>query len=276
MRKYLVVVVGFLFLFSACSSSVTDKLVKARSNKNPVERATAEKPDITIDKAYEMEKALVDKLMKKNKEKHIGYKLSPNTVPDKDNPEKTVPVYGYLFESMIVPVGETLKKSDFIDLHLENEVAFVVGKEIIPAPIKTPVDLKQYIKEVVPAIEMPDVRYAGPLKDITGIDLVIDNVAASKVMLGEGTSPTGVDSDLVSVKTTRDGEVINEGISTMVMGSPWNALFWLVHELEKKGETLKPGMVVITGSINRFMDSDPGLYEATYEGLGTITFRIIE
>lgn len=270
------VIFSVVFLAGCKGGTMIDKLMKAREKGLAVERPTVTNPNMGLEEAYVLQKQLVDRLIREKGEKVIGYKLSPKTVKDPSGGSELIPVYGYLFESMKVPAGETLKKSDFIDLHLENEVAFIIGKEINPEDIKTPTNLKKYVREVVPAIEMPEIRYKGSIDAVTGLDLVVDNVVASKIMLGPGTSPTGVDADLIEIKMTCDDKVVNEGVSTMVEGSPWNALFWLVGELGKKGETLKPGMIVMTGGIAKFMDSTPGVYEAMYDGLGTITFKIAE
>lgn len=244
-----------------------DGLLKARNEKKAVIRPTKIDPKMTVDKAYKLQNELVQHLIKENNEKIVGYKLSPKTVSDK-------PVYGFLFKSMLLPVGVTVKRSDFIDLHLENEVAFIIGKEVVGKNIKAPADLKNYVKEVMPAIEMPEIRYSGPIDDVTGIDLVVDNVVASKLIVGPGKPASAVDADKVYVKMTRNGEVVNEGVSTLVEGSPWNSLFWLVKKLEEEGVTLKPDQIIMTGGIAKFLDSVPGNYEATYSGLGKINFKV--
>jgi|GEM_PF-4723206 len=266
--KFVASFLGIVLLVAGCSGgTMIDKLVKAREKLVPVERPAKADPKLTLEKAYAMQKELVDRLIKDKKEKVIGYKLSPKTVDGQ-------PVYGYLFESMILPSGVTLKKKNFIDLHLENEVVFVIGGEIDPESIKNPIDLKPHVKFVAPGVELPEIRYKGPIDDVTGLDLVVDNVVASGIIVGEGLPPAQVDADLVKVKMTRDGAVVNEGVATMVEGSPWNALFWLVAELGKKNERLKGGQIVFTGGIAKFMDSDPGDYEASYSGLGNMNFKV--
>lgn len=246
---------------------IVDNLVKARETKQAVERPTKVEPKMELARAYGLQKELVNKLLSAKKDKIVGYKLSPKTVNDK-------PVYGYLFESMILPDGAKLIKKDYIDLHLENEVAFIIGKEIKSGDVKTAADLKPYVKFVVPAIELPEIRYSGKIDDVNGIDLVVDNVVASKLILGEGRGVSEVDADSVNVKMLHNGRVINEGKSTLVEGSPWNSLLWLVRELDKKGETLKPNQIIMTGGIAKFMDSLPGSYEATYSNLGKIAFKV--
>lgn len=109
---------------------------------------------------------------------------------------------------------------------------------------------------------------------MTGIDLVVDNVVAAKIILGEGKPPSQINADEIKVTMTRNGEVVNEGQSTMVEGSPWNSLLWLVRTLAKKNMTLKAGHVIMTGGIAKFLDSVPGDYSAISTGLGTITFRV--
>ncbi len=242
-------------------------LFEARKTLKPVTRPTSKIPNMTTEEAYKLQKQLVEKL-KSNGDIVAGYKLSPKTIKD-------APVYGYLFESMKIAPGTVIKKTDFIDLHLENEVAFIIGQEINSSQINKPSDLKSYVKYVVPAIEMPEIRYSGDIDDVTGLDLVVDNVVASKIILGKGMSPDMVDADKVKVIMTRDGVTVNEGLSTMVEGSPWNSLFWLVKELDKKDEKLKVDYVIMTGGIAKFMDSTLGVYKATYEGLGEITFTIL-
>jgi len=253
---------------------MVNDLLNARKALKPVERPTKKEPNMTVKRAYELQEQLVSKL-KSNGSVVAGYKLSPKTVKDPNDPSKMIPVYGYLFASMKLEPGVKIKKSDFIDLHLENEVAFIVGKEIDPKKINSPSDLKDYVKYVAPAIELPEIRYSGSIDDVTGIDLVVDNVVASKIIVGKGLPTNTVDADKVKVKMTRDGTTVNEGVSTMVEGSPWNSLFWLVKELEKKNERVKPDHVIMTGGIANFMNSDPGVYKATYDGLGEITFTVI-
>jgi 2-keto-4-pentenoate hydratase len=253
---------------------MVNDLIVARAAKTPVERPARRYPAMTVAEAYALQRQLVEKLIAEQGEVLIGYKLSPKTVPDPADATRQIPVFGFLFQSMVVPAGAAIKRSDFIDLHLENEVAFIIGKKIPPQKISSPADLKPYIAAVAPAIEMPDIRYVGPIDDITGIDLVVDNVVASQIMLGVKRSTAEVDADRVEVRMTRNGELVNEGSSTLVEGSPWNALFWLVKTLEARGGTLKPRQVVMTGGIAKFMDGLPGRYEATYEGLGTIQFTV--
>lgn len=249
-------------------------LIVARTMKTPVERPTRRHPDITVEEAYALQRQLVDRLIAEQGEVVVGYKLSPRTVPDPADANRQIPVYGFLFQSMLVPAGAAIRKSDFIDLHLENEVAFIIGKKAPPQKISSPADLKPYVAAIAPAIEMPDIRYSGPTGDITGIDLIVDNVVASRIMLGQERPAAEVDADRVAVRMTRNGEVVNEGVSTMVEGSPWNALFWLVRALAERGEALKPKQIVMTGGIAKFLDGLLGKYEATYEGLGTIRFAV--
>ena len=108
---------------------ITNKLLNARQTKIPVERPTKHHPEMTVDEACRLRDLLVQRLIDAG-EKIVGYKLSPKTVPSATDTTKLVPVYGYLFESMRLPVGATVNKKDYIDLHLENEVAFIIGKEI--------------------------------------------------------------------------------------------------------------------------------------------------
>jgi len=49
-----------------------------------------------------------------------------------------------------------------------------------------------------------------------------------------------------------------------------------VKELGKKDRTLKKDNIVITGAIGKFMDGNPGKYEAKFTQLGNIKFTLNE
>ena len=66
-----------------------------------------------------------------------------------------------------------------------------------------------------------------------------------------------------------NGELVGEGMGSDVMGHPLEPLAWLANNLASRGQELKAGMVVITGSIVSPKWLEPGdsaLIEI--EGLG--------
>lgn len=253
---------------------IVSQLIESRNTLNPIERPTL-KDNISVKEAYEFQLKLVQKLLE-SKEKIAGFKVSPKTVSDSSNLEKQIPVFGHLFASSIIKSSNStiISKSDFIDMHIENEVAFIIGEDIDASKISSPEDLKSYVKGLAPAIELPDIRYSGPIDDVTGIDLVVDNVVASKVILGKEEKSSEIDTDSIKVEMKLNGRLINEGSATFVEGSIWNSLFWLVKELDMYGIIIKKDHIIMPGGINKFMDGSKGNYEANYSGMASIRFDV--
>lgn len=122
-----------------------DELIEARVTRRPISRPTLINPKLGIAEAYQLQEELVKKLISEKGERLMGYKLSPKTVPDESQPQTMIPVYGSLFTSMLLKPGVVLKKTDFIDLHIENEVAFILGHDIPPEKVAKAADLARYV-----------------------------------------------------------------------------------------------------------------------------------
>jgi 2-keto-4-pentenoate hydratase len=50
-------------------------------------------------------------------------------------------------------------------------------------------------------------------------------------------------------RATRDHVAIGEGHGRDILGHPFNSVAWLATQLNSRGETLKAGQVVMTGSV---------------------------
>jgi 2-keto-4-pentenoate hydratase len=50
------------------------------------------------------------------------------------------------------------------------------------------------------------------------------------------------------VQLYRNGQLAGEGIGSNVLGDPREALTWLVNDVTSRGETLKAGQLVTTGT----------------------------
>ena len=61
------------------------------------------------------------------------------------------------------------------------------------------------------------------------------------------------------------------------MDDPFNAVAWLANRLGAKGETLKPGDIVMTGGISTLIRPDGGdTVEALFSSLGRITMKVVD
>ena len=70
---------------------------------------------------------------------------------------------------------------------------------------------------------------------------------------------------------SRDGEVVAEGRSDAVLGSPVTAVAWLARKVDSFGVRLKAGDIILPGSCTRAIDARPGeSFVADFTGLGSV------
>jgi 2-keto-4-pentenoate hydratase len=84
-------------------------------------------------------------------------------------------------------------------------------------------------------------------------------------------------SDLEGVlgRATRDHVAIGEGHGRDILGHPFNSVAWLATQLNSRGERLKAGQVVMTGSVMKtvFPEGDAS-YRFELEKIGFVDVQV--
>jgi 2-keto-4-pentenoate hydratase len=91
------------------------------------------------------------------------------------------------------------------------------------------------------------------------------------------TGPTGLlDPDVrkYPVSLERDRAELFSSFASDADGDPYNVYGWMVTRIRQLGYWLEPGMILITGSLGRVVDAEPGTYVAHYGKLGELQFKI--
>ena len=87
---------------------------------------------------------------------------------------------------------------------------------------------------------------------------------------------TGLDLALEGVVFEENGEVVGTATAAEVLGSPLNSLAWLANRLAANGRGLRPGDVVLTGSISKVLRPDAGdTVRARFTRLGSVSCRFV-
>ena len=97
-------------------------------------------------------------------------------------------------------------------------------------------------------------------------------------MLGtRGWVPVGsVDILEESVVLAKDGVAFAQGRGEMALGSPANAVAWLVNKLAERGLGLKAGMIVMTGTLTPITPIEAGsTYTGTFSTMGTVEKKFV-
>jgi 2-keto-4-pentenoate hydratase len=145
--------------------------------------------------------------------------------------------------------GAVLRKSAFVHLGLEAEIAVRVGA---PFPEAEQIESARVIKRldgVSAAFEIVDDRNAD-YAELDAASLIADNSWNEGVVLGQSTPTSGVHA-LTGRRgvLTVNGELRDQGMSEDAGGDPLNIVAWLAAHLVRRGQPLQPGQWIMTGSI---------------------------
>lgn len=248
-------------------------LNNAEKNKTEIQKITLDKhPDLTIKQAYNIQDKLIE--IKKN-ENHqvVGPKMGLTSEAKLKQMNVQDPIYGYVFDYMVLSHGETLNMDELIHPKAEPEVGFIL-KEDLEGPGITSVQVLEATKCVFPAIEIIDSRYEN--FDFTLPDVIADNTSASRVIFGSDiVEPTNLDLDLIGVTLSINGEIKSLGAGAAVLGNPAYSIARLANMLAEKGEKIKAGQPILSGAITQAMLLEKGDYvSAKLGGIGEVSFFV--
>ena len=238
----------------------------------PVQNISVNHPDISMDEAYALQHELVGKLRDHGGWGEIyGYKAALTALPAQQAMGITEPIIGVLFERAVFPAdGATTIKTDRPVL-LETEVGFTLGK-----PITEPVTEHNVLDAVAYCSGLIELASPNLQQRPTSVDLISNNSASYGCVVGVSNKhPTDIDLDAVPVTLTRlasADEVLHTAAAGSVMAGQREALIWLINSTLAQGYALRPGHVLMTGSIGSMHAGKAGKYRADFGALGDLTF----
>ena len=180
------------------------------------------------------------------------------------------PDYGHLLDTMFLPPGERVAACRFLQVRVEPEIAFVLGRDL-RGPGVTLADALRSVDFAVASLELIDSR----VRDwkITLVDTIADNASSGAVV--HGSRPVlmhQVDPRLAGCNLYRNGSLVATGAGGAVLGDPINALVWLANTLGPLGVTLEAGEVVLPGSCTPAVPVSAGdTLRADFAGFGPVS-----
>jgi len=252
---------------------IAQYLVKAEVEKYEVERVTAVmKTDLTVEEGYLVQEEIV-KIKLEEGRKIIGPKMGLTSRAKMTQMNVEDPIYGYVFDYMLIEDGGTVHLSDLIHPKVEAEIAFVIGKDI-EGPGITGVQVLAATDYVIPALEVIDSRYEN--FNFTLPDVVADNASTSRVVFGNGIiKPADIDLDLMGVGLYINGELKDLGAGAAVLGHPANSIAMLANMLAKKGDKVRAGDVILAGGITgAVMIKDGDHVVGKFDGFQDVEFKV--
>ena len=205
----------------------------------------------SIDEAYEVQAAYQGALTG-DYGAVAGYKIAYTTTALQQSSGISEPVAGLILANNVRHSPAVLDSADFLQPGIECEVGVRLGADL-PAS-GAPYDrdgVSEAVEAVMTAFEVVDNRRTqGQDTQTQLLTTISSNILNAGVVLGEPvTDWRGIHLSGCRGYMTINGDLVGEGMGADVMGHPLEPLAWLANFLAARGQELKAGMVVITGSI---------------------------
>jgi 2-keto-4-pentenoate hydratase len=248
-------------------------LYRAETTQEWAEPVSKLFPEAKVEDAYRVGLAVRD-IKLANGRTVKGHKIGLTSKAMRDLTGATEPDYGFIFDNWFALEGETVQRSAMNRPLVEVELAFVMGQEL-KGPSVNAADVIRATDFILPALEIVDTRYSS-----RGTNLLVDSIsdAASCGFVVLGGNPvklTDVDVRRLSASLSINGQVMESGTASAVMGNPINAVVWLANKLLEFDIAMQPGDVILSGSFVKAIPFGAGdTILALYDQLGEITLRI--
>ena len=252
---------------------MNDDLVKeciaARDEARP-HRPPSETRRLSLTEAYAVQDRLRAALVERG-ERVAGWKAGFTNKTGQEAWQVSEPVCAFLLASGVLSSGADIAAARFVKAGVEAEIAFVM-KHDLAGPGVTPPRALQAVEGAVPALELIDFRHSG--KPV-GTDAVADGVYAKAIVLGGALTPiVGLDLALEGLVYEQSGAVVATSTAFEVMGNPLNSLAWIANHLGARGQSLRAGDVVMTGSVSKILSAKAGdSVRATFTRLGSVSVK---
>lgn len=221
-------------------------------------------PSLTTEDAYKIQELVIKERLERGG-RRAGWKMGLTSAAT-----PTMPIVGTLLSDMVVSSGSDLPLATMVGPMVEAEIVVRIGETIEQAV--TVAELEEGSHQVAPGIEVIDYRTT----DSSGpIDWIADNSTVAYAAVGAFLPLVDVEPSRLAGSLFCDGHLLATGRGDQVMGNPLAAVAWLSEHLVERGQPLKRGDVVLTGSLTGHHSVPPREVEflAEFGDLGGVTVR---
>jgi 2-oxo-3-hexenedioate decarboxylase len=247
-------------------------LDRARLEAQSLPPLTRSQPDLTLQDAYAIQAEGI-RLRTARGERVIGLKLGLTSEAKRQQMNLDAPVYGVLTQQMQVPAGGAFRMQGLIHPKIEPEVAFRTSRELRGRISRE--EALEACASVFAAMEILDSRYLD-FKYFSLPDVVADNSSSSLFVLGtQERPPRELALAELGMTMAVNGTAVQSARSSAISGDPLLSVVQLCELLEKRGEALPAGSVVLAGAATAAHMLQPGdEVHLTVEGLGSVSVSV--
>jgi len=223
----------------------------------------------SVDEGYQIQDAMAARA----KRAVLGWKLAVTSQAGQRRLGISEPLAGRLFAGFVLAENARLDAGPMRMRVVEAEFAFRLGRDLPPR--ESPYGIEEVIAAVEHlhlAIEVPDSRFDG-FAEMGAADMVADDAFAGWFIQGPKVSDWhGLDLSVLEVRATCNGRIASEGRAINTLGDPRQQLLWLAQDRSRRGEGLKTGELVTTGTCLTPVEIVPGdRVIVDFIGLGEVT-----
>ena len=250
------------------------QLYDARRDRVPVPPFTDDDPTLGADEGYLIQQELV-KLLLADGDRIVGHKVGLTSKPMQRMIGMDSPDFAPVFESTVYGDGAEIPAGAFIQPQIEAEIVFVMGSRL-QGPGVTVDDARNAVAGVGASVEIVDSRIVD--WRIRLADTIADLASNGAVAWSSHLVPLSeVDTRLVGMVLSRDGEIVDTGAGAAALGDPVGVVAWLANTLGERGVALEPGHLIMTGALHAAVPMAAGeTYLAEFDRLGSITVHVTD
>ncbi|WP_170234945.1 2-keto-4-pentenoate hydratase [Croceicoccus sediminis] len=229
-----------------------------------------------IDMGYAVQDAIVRALADGGQGPLAGYKAGMTSKTMQQAFGIDSPIAGRVMGANMLSSGAQLRQADHLHLGLESELAFVLSRDIAEPLGDSDDAVLDHIANAHAAFEVVDDRHTDR-SVVTAPSLVAENIWNVGAVLGDGVSPSRLGAiDGRAGRYYENGTEIETGSTSDVLGNPLNVVRWLANFQLSRGEMLRKGQTVLTGSITalRFPERET-LCRFELDGLPAVEVEIV-
>jgi 2-keto-4-pentenoate hydratase len=252
-------------------ASIADALRAAEAMATPINPPTDGHPGLTVEDAYAIAQHNVA-LRVGAGERVVGHKVGLTAEAIQQQLGVDQPDFGALLDTMRIADGGTAQTGELIAPRVELELAFHLSLRLA-GPGITVEDVRAATAHVQPAIELVDSRVID--WRIKLVDTVADAASSARFVLGGVcASLDEIEVRNVEMELERNGQIVERGNTSAVLGDPCASVAWLANALGAMGVTLEPGHVILSGSGTRVAPAAPGdTFVGHFGTLGSVTLN---
>ena len=244
----------------------------AADNARAIEPLTEQIPGLDVADAYAIAQRIIAARVRAGA-RIVGRKIGLTSVAVQQQLGVDEPDYGALLDTMQFADGAALEAARFVAPRVELELAFHIASALT-GPGVTADDVRAATATVQPSFELVDSRVID--WRIKLADTVADNASAAGFVLG-GVAVALDEIDVTAVGATliQNGEVVETGDTSVVLGDPCAAVAWLANALGAYGTSLEAGDIVLSGACTRMAPVSAGdRVTGDFGNLGTVSLEL--